>query len=50
MNSTPTRTSSRSGSYLRTAETGGYLPLARDLDLRTVVTGRDVAAELPLCG
>ena len=36
--------------YLRTAETGGYLPLARDLDLRTVVTGRDVAAELPLCG
>jgi hypothetical protein len=36
--------------YLRTAETGGYLPLARDLDLRTVVTGRDVVAEIPPCG
>jgi hypothetical protein len=36
--------------YLHTAETGGYLPLARDLDLRTVVTGRDVVAEIPPCG
>jgi hypothetical protein len=36
--------------YLRTAETGGYVPLARDLDLRTVVAGRDVVAEIPACG
>ena len=34
--------------YLRTAETGRYVPLARDLDLRTA-TGRDLAAALPLC-
>jgi hypothetical protein len=36
--------------YLRTAETGGYVPLARDLDLRTISPGRDVAAEIPPCG
>lgn len=36
--------------YLRTAETGSYVPLARDLDLREVVPGRDLAAEMPLCG
>src|SRR5262249_13064918 len=36
--------------YLRTQETGGYVPLARDLDLRTVSAGRDLAAEIPPCG
>ena len=36
--------------YLRTAETGGYVPLARDLDLRTISPGRDVATEIPPCG
>src|SRR6266540_5803439 len=34
--------------YLRTAETGRYVPLARDLDLRTA-TGRDLASALPPC-
>jgi len=34
--------------YLRTAETGRYVPLARDLDLRTVAA-RDLAAALPPC-
>ena len=40
----------RATTYLRTAETAGYVPLARDVDLRTVVSGRDVVAEIPLCG
>src|SRR5215470_2873862 len=35
--------------YLKTAETGGYVPLARDVDLRTIVAGRDVTAEIPAC-
>jgi len=35
--------------YLRTAETNGYVPLARDVDLRTVMKERDVAAEIPGC-
>src|SRR5215510_10725737 len=35
--------------YLRTQETGGYVPLARDLDLRTISAGRDLAAEIPPC-
>jgi len=35
--------------YLKTAETGGYVPLARDVDLRTVLPGRDLAAEIPVC-
>jgi len=35
--------------YLKTAETGGYVPLARDVDLRTLVPGRDVTAEIPVC-
>jgi len=34
--------------YLRTAETGRYVPLARDLDLRTVAAN-DLAAALPPC-
>ena len=36
--------------YLRTAETGGYVALARDVDMRSVVRGRDVAAQMPICG
>jgi len=35
--------------YLKTAETGGYVPLARDVDLRTVIPGRDVTQEIPAC-
>jgi len=35
--------------YLKTAETGGYVPLARDVDLRMVLPGRDLAAEIPVC-
>jgi hypothetical protein len=36
--------------YLRTAETDGYVPLARDVDMRSVVRGRDLVAEMPVCG
>jgi hypothetical protein len=36
--------------YLQTAETGGYVPLMRDLDLRTIDPGRDLAAQIPPCG
>jgi hypothetical protein len=36
--------------YLRTAETGGYVPLARDVDMRSVLRGRDLAAQMPACG
>jgi hypothetical protein len=36
--------------YLRTAETGGYVALARDLDLRTIDPQRDLAAAIPPCG
>jgi hypothetical protein len=36
--------------YLRTAETGGYVPLARDLDLRTINPGQDHTAKIPPCG
>lgn len=36
--------------YLRTGETGGYVPLARNIDLRSVAPGRDLAAEIPVCG
>lgn len=35
--------------YLRTPETGDYVPLARDVDLRTVVS-RDEVAAIPPCG
>jgi hypothetical protein len=35
--------------YLKTAETGGYVPLARDVDLRTIIPGRDIMAEIPPC-
>jgi hypothetical protein len=33
--------------YLRTAETGRYVPLARDLDLRTIA--RDLVDAIPPC-
>ena len=36
--------------YLRTAETGDYVPLARDVDMREIAPGRDLATEMPLCG
>ena len=36
--------------YLRTAETGEYVPLARDVDMRSIVRGRDLVAEMPVCG
>jgi hypothetical protein len=35
--------------YLRTGETGSYVPLARNVDLRTVIPGRDVVAAIPSC-
>jgi hypothetical protein len=35
--------------YLRTAETGGYVPLTRDIDVRMLAPGRDVTAEMPMC-
>jgi hypothetical protein len=34
--------------YLRTQETDGWVPLTRDVDLRTVLPG-DLAAEIPVC-
>jgi hypothetical protein len=36
--------------YLKTAETNGYVPLARDLDLRRLDPDRDHAAMIPACG
>ena len=36
--------------YLRTAETGGYVPLTRDVDLRTIDPKQDLAAAIPPCG
>ena len=36
--------------YLRTPETGSYVALAEDVDMRTVVPGRDLVAEMPPCG
>ncbi len=36
--------------YLRTAETGGYVTLARDVDLRKLDKNRDIAAMIPACG
>lgn len=36
--------------YLRTPETGGYVTLAEDVDMRTVVPGRDLVSEMPACG
>jgi hypothetical protein len=35
--------------YLRTAETGGYVVLLHDVDLRTIMPGQDLAALLPPC-
>jgi hypothetical protein len=35
--------------YLKTGETNGYVPLARDVDLRTLARGEDVAAGIPEC-
>ena len=35
--------------FLKTAETNSYVPLARDVDLRRIVPGRDLAAEILPC-
>jgi hypothetical protein len=35
--------------YLRTAETGDYVPLTRDIDLRTIDPKQDLAATIPPC-
>jgi hypothetical protein len=35
--------------YLKTAETGGYVTLARDVDLRTLARDDDIAAKIPEC-
>ena len=35
--------------WLKTAETGGYVALARDVDLRTIDGGQDIAARIPAC-
>lgn len=36
--------------YLRTAETKDYVTLARDVDLRSIVSNAAVVAEIPRCG
>ena len=36
--------------YLRTPETGRYVPLARDVDIQTLMPGRDLVSEMPPCG
>lgn len=35
--------------YLRTVETGGYVPLTRAIDLRNVTPSQDIATAIPLC-
>lgn len=35
--------------YLKTSETNGYVPLARDVDLRSFEAERDIAAMIPEC-
>jgi hypothetical protein len=35
--------------YLKTGETDGYVPLGRDVDLRTLVSGEDIAMKIPEC-
>lgn len=35
--------------YQRTSETGRYVTLTRDVDLRTLEPDRDVAALIPSC-
>jgi hypothetical protein len=35
--------------YLRTSETKTYVPLAADVDLRTIDPKRDIAALIPAC-
>lgn len=35
--------------YLKTAETGGYVTLTRDVDLRTLAPGADIVARIPEC-
>jgi hypothetical protein len=35
--------------YLKTAETGGYVPLAREVDLRTLAGSEDIVAKIAEC-
>jgi hypothetical protein len=35
--------------YLRTGETNSYVPLARDVDLRSFAAERDITAMIPEC-
>lgn len=37
-------------SYLRTAETGSYVTLARDVDLRAIATEQSIVDKIPPCG
>jgi hypothetical protein len=39
----------RFSTYLRTGETANYVPLARDMDLRSLDPTRDIAASIPPC-
>jgi hypothetical protein len=36
--------------YLKTDETGSYVPLARGVDLGTIAPGQDIATMVPACG
>jgi len=36
-------------SYLRTVETGGYVTLARDVDLRKIAPERAIVDKIPPC-
>jgi len=36
-------------SYLRTAETGAYVTLARDVDLRTIAREHAIVDKIPRC-
>lgn len=39
----------RFSTYLRTEETGTFVPLTRDVDLRTIADGQDLAARMAIC-
>lgn len=39
----------RFSTFLKTSETGGYVVLARDVDLRTVDPTQDIVAKIPPC-
>lgn len=39
----------RFSTYLKTEETGTFVPLTRDVDLRSVADGHDLVAVIPIC-